>query len=463
MSNESSDKPDQADILENLLSNDEDNQNVTDLNGTDDIITEFKPESVEPQQHIDEDAQTAPDDTSKHNSSPSESSRKRKYEDDRHDRSNYKRSHNSSRKSNGHHSSSSEEPEVYLKLLIPSAAAGGIIGRGGEKIAQIQKDAQVKMKMSKANDYYPNTSERICLIIGSVNAVLKAHGYIIERIQEKPDSNKSGSVIDEDRMSQIKILIPNGTAGLLIGKGGAYIKQIKDDSGAFVQISTKQTDLPERIVMIEGNDERRNKALQMVVKKIAEDPQHNSVNSLNYSSNSVDNNGSNGANFGNGQNQSGGNKFDFNSTANYLAGLNNLATLIINSGGSFQMTADSIKNSLRNTGYNPQATKEIIESITILMSYGLITKMPPNSPGGLANLAGLAGLQGGQGRGNSYSSNHGNDSSYNSHHSSHNGHQHHHSGSKNGGMHSNSNSHNANGMLNVLQMLSNTLGKQGKY
>ena len=360
--NESADKPDQADMLEHLLSNDEDNQNVTDLNGTDDIVTEFKPESVEP--NVDEDVQTAPDDTSKvilngkhyifmrkkvkyllkqHNSSPSESSRKRKYEDDRHDRSNYKRSHNSSRKSNGHQSSS-DEPEVYLKLLIPSAAAGGIIGRGGEKIAQIQKDAQVKMKMSKANDYYPNTSERICLIIGSVNAVLKAHGYIIERIQEKPDSSKSGSSIDEDRMSQIKILIPNGTAGLLIGKGGAYIKQIKDDSGAFVQISTKQTDLPERIVMIEGNDERRNKALQMVVKKIAEDPQHNSVNSLNYSSNSADNNSSNGASFGNNsQSQSGGNKFDFNSTANYLAGLNNLATLIINSGGSFQMTADSIK------------------------------------------------------------------------------------------------------------------------
>jgi hypothetical protein len=43
-------------------------------------------------------------------------------------------------------------------------------------------------------------------------------------------------------------------AGSLIGKGGCHIKQIKDESGAFVQITAKENDLYERILIIEGNE-----------------------------------------------------------------------------------------------------------------------------------------------------------------------------------------------------------------
>lgn len=34
-------------------------------------------------------------------------------------------------------------------------AAGAIIGKGGETIAQLQKDTNARVKMSKANDFYP--------------------------------------------------------------------------------------------------------------------------------------------------------------------------------------------------------------------------------------------------------------------------------------------------------------------
>jgi hypothetical protein len=92
--------------------------------------------------------------------------------------------------------------DVYVKFLIPAMSAGSVIGRGGERIAQIQKDANVKIKMSKANDYYPNTNERVCLIIGTVNAILKAHDYIVERIQEKSEiSNKH--IENEERINQV--------------------------------------------------------------------------------------------------------------------------------------------------------------------------------------------------------------------------------------------------------------------
>ena len=48
---------------------------------------------------------------------------------------------------------------IHLKILVPSIAAGAIIGKGGETIAQVQKEAGARVKMSKANDFYPGKTE----------------------------------------------------------------------------------------------------------------------------------------------------------------------------------------------------------------------------------------------------------------------------------------------------------------
>jgi len=69
--------------------------------------------------------------------------------------------------------------------------------------------------------------------------------------------NFYGTVLEiygEAFLLQVKILVPNTTAGMIIGKGGIYIRQIKDDSGAYVQISQKSKDmnLPERCITVAG-------------------------------------------------------------------------------------------------------------------------------------------------------------------------------------------------------------------
>jgi RNA-binding protein Nova len=43
----------------------------------------------------------------------------------------------------------------HLKVLVPGVAAGAIIGKGGETIAQLQKDTGARVKMSKSHDFYP--------------------------------------------------------------------------------------------------------------------------------------------------------------------------------------------------------------------------------------------------------------------------------------------------------------------
>ncbi len=44
---------------------------------------------------------------------------------------------------------------IYLKVLVPSIAAGAIIGKNGEAIGQMQKETGAKIKLSKLNDFYP--------------------------------------------------------------------------------------------------------------------------------------------------------------------------------------------------------------------------------------------------------------------------------------------------------------------
>lgn len=43
----------------------------------------------------------------------------------------------------------------HFKVLVPSVAAGAIIGKGGETIAQLQKETGARVKMSKSHDFYP--------------------------------------------------------------------------------------------------------------------------------------------------------------------------------------------------------------------------------------------------------------------------------------------------------------------
>lgn len=46
-------------------------------------------------------------------------------------------------------------PTFHFKTLVPSAAAGAIIGKGGETIASLQKETGARVKMSKSHDFYP--------------------------------------------------------------------------------------------------------------------------------------------------------------------------------------------------------------------------------------------------------------------------------------------------------------------
>lgn len=290
---------------------------------------------------------------------------------------------------------------------MPAVAAGAIIGKGGETIAQLQKEAGARVKMSKANDFYPGTSERVCLISGTIDGIMRIHEFIMEKIKEKPDPNAK-MAIDFDhkqpaeREKQVKVLVPNSTAGMIIGKGGSFIKQMKEESGAYVQISQKSKDhaLAERCITIIGEPENNKKACAMVVQKIVEDPQSGSCLNVSYAdfSGPVANfnpTGSPYASTGTSSGQS--NVTNSNPSYSSNGSLNSLSPTLTNSFNSPQTAAaggimqfggvglgtaiptansaqmiESIKTMLRVSGYSEEAVSEISSAMNTLANYGML-------------------------------------------------------------------------------------------
>jgi len=178
--------------------------------------------------------------------------------------------------------------DILVKMLVPAYATGSIIGKQGQTITQLQRQTGICIKLSKSKDFYPGTSERIALIQGKSEGsqVKKIVKFIIQKVIEFPIPREM-MVQNAERAKQVKIIVPNSTAGLIIGKKGVTIKQIMDTSTAKVQMTQKPDNptmqpLLERVITICGEKDQLFTAVDMILDKIKDDPQSNSCPNLSY-------------------------------------------------------------------------------------------------------------------------------------------------------------------------------------
>ena len=176
--------------------------------------------------------------------------------------------------------------QPIVKILIPYFAAGSIIGKGCQNIAQVQQSTGARIKLSPNNDYYPSTQERIGLIIGELENITAMLNFVIEKIRQEPQGLKMNPSItfDRERSKQMKFIVPNSTAGMIIGKGGVTIKSINEQTGARLQITQKDAEnvAGERIIAVSGNLDQVLAACTLLVSKIQEDPEHALNNNISY-------------------------------------------------------------------------------------------------------------------------------------------------------------------------------------
>lgn len=284
------------------------------------------------------------------------------------------------KRSRSYHSPNNVNGTYHFKILVPCVAAGAIIGKRGENIAWLE-EIGARIKMSKSEDFYPGTTDRVCLISGPVIAILRATDFIVDKIKEKVDASRPikeiDSIFPQNRHKHIKILAPNSTVGMIIGKGGSFIKQIKDYSGSYVQISQKPTNiesLQERCITVAGEKDQNRKACEMILDKIVEDPQSGTCLNVSYANvnGPVANHDPTGSPFAHANMEN-----EYSAPRNGT-GLNlNLSFQLNRSGQNLTVASvqllEHIQAVLQTTGISDGQILEICGALAVLSKYGSIS------------------------------------------------------------------------------------------
>ena len=174
--------------------------------------------------------------------------------------------------------------EPLLKLLVPNYAAGALIGKGGTNIGEMQEKFGGTIRLSPNREYYPGTDERIVVIIGEMNQLIDLNNHIMEKVQVDQSQHPENRPRDDARGQQVKIVLTNGAAGLLIGRGGLTIRAIQEGSKAKISISNREDAgvQGERVLTMSGTIEERVEGCRQVIEKISDEPSNITNTSLKY-------------------------------------------------------------------------------------------------------------------------------------------------------------------------------------
>ncbi|TNN65879.1 RNA-binding protein Nova-1 [Liparis tanakae] len=270
------------------------------------------------------------------------------------------------------------------------------------------------------------TTERVCLIQGTVEALNGVHDFIAEKVREMPQSTQKSepvsimqpqTTVNPDRVKQSKLIVPNSTAGLIIGKGGATVKAVMEQSGAWVQLSQKPEgiNLQERVVTISGEPEQNRKAVEIIVQKIQEDPQSSSCLNISYSNitGPVANSNPTGSPYANSTEVMPSAAAAAAATASSLLGQASLAgvgafpSAMSSFSGNDLLTITSALNTLANYGYNtnslglglnPAAASGVLAAVAAnanpaaAAAANLLASYASDASGGLPHPASLGGF-----------------------------------------------------------------------
>uniref|UniRef100_A0A8U7MR81 K Homology domain-containing protein n=1 Tax=Corvus moneduloides TaxID=1196302 RepID=A0A8U7MR81_CORMO len=113
---------------------------------------------------------------------------------------------------------------------MPFQEIGSIIGKKGETVKRIREQSSARITISEGS-----CPERITTITGSTDAVFRAVSMIafkLEEVDSPPTSPPAGRA-----PVTLRLVIPASQCGSLIGKAGAKIREIRESTGAQVQVA----------------------------------------------------------------------------------------------------------------------------------------------------------------------------------------------------------------------------------
>lgn len=159
--------------------------------------------------------------------------------------------------------------ENVFRMLVPSQKVGGIIGRRGEYIKKTCEETKARIKVL---DGPPGTTERAVMISAkeepslsippAMDGLLKVHTRIIDVDHDSTNAPSGKPAIT-------RLLVAATQAAILIGKQGATVKSIQDESRCTIRVLGGEH-LPvfalhdDSIVEIQGEPAGVHKAVEII-------------------------------------------------------------------------------------------------------------------------------------------------------------------------------------------------------
>ncbi|XP_014245763.1 poly(rC)-binding protein 3 isoform X3 [Cimex lectularius] len=162
---------------------------------------------------------------------------------------------------------SNEDPSVTLtiRLIMQGKEVGSIIGKKGEIVKRFREESGAKINISDGS-----CPERIVTVTGPTQSIYKAFTLICKKFEEFQEmQNGSGS----RSPITLRLIVPASQCGSLIGKGGSKIKEIREVTGASIQVASDM--LPnstERAVTITGTSDAITQCIYHICQVMLESP-----------------------------------------------------------------------------------------------------------------------------------------------------------------------------------------------
>ena len=174
---------------------------------------------------------------------------------------------------------------AFIRLLINSNQAGGIIGKGGKNITDLRNKTGVDVSVGGQNPK-GGVGERVCRMVGSIEGITMCIQSITRRwvdgvryherhagdeeFQNTLDQiDGTGQTLrapkpynkPQNQMTTLKILFPQQRMTRLVGRGGAGYRELEEVTGCRINVSYSTMEgSDERLITLNGNPDSLERA-----------------------------------------------------------------------------------------------------------------------------------------------------------------------------------------------------------
>jgi len=169
-------------------------------------------------------------------------------------------------------------PAAKDKMAVPSFKIGRIIGRKGAKIRELQDRSRAKIDVTDEVD----GDDTVVRISGSVEQVDHAKSLISRLIQDRNEMGNSPGKRErgppqhhqQSYEPSVSFQVPEDKCGLVIGSRGSKIREIQQETGATVDVGSRDTAVDGYITISLTGDQEACDAAEQIIKNLISESQN---------------------------------------------------------------------------------------------------------------------------------------------------------------------------------------------